>query len=205
MIDLARRLDADRLELANVQYHGFALANRAALLPARAALDAARDVVRAARREAARPEIVFVLPDHHADRPKPCMGGWGRRSLVVAPDGLVLACHAAREIPGLEFWSARERPLAACWSDAPGMNAFRGEAWMREPCRSCPERIRDFGGCRCQAFRLLGDAAETDPACALAPGHAVVLAARRAAGETGAAGRHPILARRPLPDGGPPC
>lgn len=181
LVALARELDADRLELANTQYHGFALANREALLPTPAQLRAAAEAVRAARAEAPRPEILFVLPDYWTDRPKPCMGGWGRQQLVVAPDGRVLPCQGAAALPGLEFWSARERPLAACWEEAPGMNAFRGEAWMPEPCRSCPERGRDFGGCRCQAFALTGDPAATDPACALAPRHDVVLAAREAA------------------------
>ena len=122
-------------------------------------------------------EILFVLPDYYADRPKPCMGGWGRRILVIAPDGRVLPCQAAAELP-LEFWRVPERSLSACWSEAPGMNAFRGEDWMPEPCRSCPERARDFGGCRCQAFAFTGDTALTDPACALSPHHERVVAAR---------------------------
>jgi pyrroloquinoline quinone biosynthesis protein E len=183
LVELARSLDAERLELANAQYEGWALRNRDALLPSREQLEAAAAVVRAERARAARPEILWVLPDYFAGRPKPCMGGWGQRLLVVAPDGLVLPCHAARGLPGLEFWSAAERDLCDCWADAPGMNAFRGEAWMREPCRSCPERARDFGGCRCQAFRLTGDASNTDPACALAPRHSVVEAARGAASD----------------------
>jgi pyrroloquinoline quinone biosynthesis protein E len=181
IIALARELGATRLELANAQYYGWALANRDALLPSRAQLDRAADDVERARRTPGGPELLFVLPDYHAERPKPCMGGWARRTLVVAPDGRVLPCHAAAEIPGLAFGSLRERPLAWCWSEAPGMQAFRGEAWMREPCRSCPERARDFGGCRCQAFLLTGDAAATDPACALSPHHALILAAREAA------------------------
>ncbi len=181
IIALARALDADRLELANTQYHGWALVNREALLPSREQLDAAARAVALARREAARPEIVFVLPDYFAKRPKPCMGGWGRRTLVVAPDGRVLPCHAAASLPGLAFGNVLSQSLAECWSDAPGMNAFRGEGWMPEPCRSCPERARDFGGCRCQAFALTGEAAATDPACELAPRHALILAARRAA------------------------
>ncbi len=180
-VALARALDADRLELANVQLEGWALLNRAALLPTREQLESAARTVREARRNGPRPEIVFVLPDYFADRPKPCMGGWGRRTLVVRPDGLVLPCQGAGDLPGLEFWSVRSRSVRACWAEAPGMNAFRGEAWMREPCRSCPERSRDFGGCRCQAFRLTGDAAATDPACRLAPLHERVLAARREA------------------------
>jgi pyrroloquinoline quinone biosynthesis protein E len=111
------------------------------------------------------------------------MGGWGRSLLVVAPDGLVLPCHAARDLPGLEFWNTREHALQECWEDAPGINAYRGEDWMREPCRSCPERTRDFGGCRCQAYRLTGDAANTDPACALAPQRDAITAARARASD----------------------
>lgn len=181
MVALARRLDAERLELANVQYYGWALRNRAALLPGRAQLERAVEAVRRARDAGSRPEILFVLPDYFTGRPKPCMDGWGRRAMVVAPDGRVLPCHAAAEIPGLEFWSVRERDLAACWAQAPGMNAYRGRDWMPEPCRSCPERERDLGGCRCQAYQLTGDAGATDPVCSLAPEHGVVLAAREAA------------------------
>ncbi|TMA35630.1 MAG: pyrroloquinoline quinone biosynthesis protein PqqE [Deltaproteobacteria bacterium] len=178
---LAQRLGAARLELANAQYQGWALRNRAALLPTRAQLDAAAQEVARLRRETRGMEILFVLPDYHRDRPKPCMGGWGRQSIVVAPDGRVLPCHGAAELPGLAFWRVPERALADCWRDAPGMNAFRGEAWMPAPCRDCPERARDFGGCRCQAFALTGDATATDPACALAPAHEIVLRAREAA------------------------
>jgi pyrroloquinoline quinone biosynthesis protein E len=179
IVALARQLGADRLELANAQYYGWALLNRDALLPSRAQLDEAAQAVARARREALRPEILFVLPDYLAGRPKPCMGGWGRRMLVVAPDGRVLPCHAAASIPGLVFGNARTESLSWCWSDAPGMNAYRGEAWMPEPCRSCEERTRDFGGCRCQAFQLTGDAAATDPACDLAPRHDLIETARR--------------------------
>jgi pyrroloquinoline quinone biosynthesis protein E len=178
IVALARELDADRLELAHAQYDGWALRNLDALLPSRAQVEAAAAVVKRERERGARPEILLVLPDWFADRPKPCMGGWGRRLLLVAPDGLALPCHGARGLPGLEFWNATERDLRACWEDAPGMNAYRGEAWMKEPCRSCPERTRDFGGCRCQAFRLTGDAAATDPACALAPRHDALIEAR---------------------------
>jgi pyrroloquinoline quinone biosynthesis protein E len=191
LVELARALDADKLELANAQYDGWALRNRDALLPSRAQLDAASAVVARERFRALRPEILWVLPDYFAGRPKPCMGGWGRRLAVVAPDGLVLPCHAARGLPGLEFWSACERPLAACWRDAPGMNAFRGQAWMPEPCRSCVKRTEDFGGCRCQAFRLTGDAAATDPACVLAPQHSAIGAARERARDAGLVYRAP--------------
>lgn len=179
IVGLARELDAERLELANTQYHGWALANRAALLPTREQLDEAARVV-AEERGRPGPEILYVLPDYFSDRPKPCMGGWGRKNVVVAPDGRVLPCQAAADLPGLEFWRVPERDLAACWNDSPGMNAFRGEAWMPEPCRSCDRRGEDFGGCRCQAFALTGDAARTDPACALAPDHHRIEAARGA-------------------------
>jgi pyrroloquinoline quinone biosynthesis protein E len=127
-------------------------------------------------------EIVFVTPDHHADRPRACMEGWARRYVHVAPDGLVLPCHAAHTIAGLDFERVTEKPLAAIWKDAPGLNAFRGETWMREPCRSCDRRGIDYGGCRCQAYHLTGDARATDPACSLAPRHEVVSAARLSAG-----------------------
>ncbi len=123
-------------------------------------------------------EIVIdaVVPDYYARLPKPCVGGWGRRSLNVTPAGKVLPCHAAKLIPGLEFWSVREHSLADIWKDSPAFNAFRGTAWMQEPCRSCARRDIDFGGCRCQAFALTGDARATDPVCHLAPSHDAVVA-----------------------------
>lgn len=180
LIELALALRADRLELANTQFHNWALTNRAALMPSREQLDEASQAVRAAgeRARAQGLTVLFVLPDYHAGRPKPCMGGWGRLAMVIDPTGLVLPCHEAGDLPGLEFWRVPERTLAESWHAAPGMQAYRGTDWMREPCRSCPERERDFGGCRCQAFRLLGDAARTDPACSRSPDHAIVVSAR---------------------------
>ena len=180
LIELALSLGADRLELANTQVHAWALRNRAALMPSREQLERASAAVAAARAraEAGGLSVLFVLPDYHAGRPKPCMGGWGRLALVIDPTGLVLPCHEASELPGLEFWRAPGRTLEDCWRSAPGMQAYRGTAWMPEPCRSCSERERDFGGCRCQAFRLLGDAGKTDPACSRSPDHAIVVAAR---------------------------
>jgi pyrroloquinoline quinone biosynthesis protein E len=183
LIALAEALGALRLELANVQLHGFALENRDALLPTREQLEVAARAVADARARRAKTELLFVLPDYYADRPKPCMGGWGNKIAVVAPGGAVLPCHAALSIPGLEFWNARERSFADCWRDAPGMNAYRGDVWMRDPCKTCPERSRDYAGCRCQAYALTGDAAAADPACKLAPMHATVLAARERAAE----------------------
>ena len=184
VIALAESLGADRLELANTQYLGWALVNRRSLLPTRAQLDAAREVARAARRRLqGRMEVLFVTPDYYAEVPKACMDGWGRRFLVVAPDGLVLPCHAAHTLPGLTFDSARSRSLADIWRDSAAFGAFRGEAWMPEPCRSCERRAIDFGGCRCQAFHLTGDARATDPACSLAPAHHLIEAARADAAE----------------------
>jgi PqqA peptide cyclase len=182
VIALAESLAADRLELANTQYLGWALQNRAALLPTPDQLDRARAIARAARtRLQGRMEVLFVTPDYYADFPKACMDGWGRRFIVVAPDGLVLPCHAAHTLPGLAFDNARDKPLADIWRSSAGFGAFRGEAWMPEPCRSCERRSVDFGGCRCQAFHLTGNAAATDPVCPLAPDHGLVTDARQAA------------------------
>jgi pyrroloquinoline quinone biosynthesis protein E len=178
-VALAERLGAERLELANTQYLGWALANREALLPSRAALDRARDEAAAAReRLRGRLEILFVRPDYYADRPRACMDGWARRYVVVTPDGTALPCHQAGAIPGLAFENVRARPLGEIWRDSAAFRAFRGDGWMPAPCRTCDERAVDFGGCRCQAFALAGDPAATDPACALSPRHAIVLEAR---------------------------
>ncbi len=179
VIALAERLEADRLELANTQYLGWALTNRAALLPTRDQLERARGVAAEARRRLrGRMEVLFVTPDYYADLPKACMDGWGRRFMVVSPDGLALPCHAAHTIPGLAFDTVQARPLADIWNESAGFAAFRGEAWMPEPCRSCDRRGIDYGGCRCQAFHLTGDAAATDPVCRLAPAHGLIEAAR---------------------------
>ena len=183
VIALAEQLGADRLELANTQYHGWALRNRAALMPDREQLRRASEVVKAAdarrsERGETVPNVLFVMPDYFSDRPKPCMGGWGRLAMVVDPTGRLLPCHEAGELPNLEFWNVNERSVSDAWHSAPGMQAYRGTSWMPEPCQSCPDREKDFGGCRCQAFRLLGDASLTDPACALAPGHDEIISAR---------------------------
>lgn len=182
MIAFAEALDADRLELANTQYLGWALVNRKALLPSAEQLARARATAAAAReRLKGRMEILFVTPDYYVERPKACMDGWGRRFLLVSPDGLVLPCHLAHTLPGLLWESVRQRPLADIWRDSTALNAFRGEAWMPEPCRSCDRRAIDFGGCRCQAYHLTGDAAATDPTCGLAPHHHLIEDARREA------------------------
>lgn len=172
MIELAAALGADRLEIAHVQYHGWALRNRAALMPTREALHEA-DAIVAEQREKLRGKMVidYVMPDYYADTPKACMGGWGQKLLLVTPDGHVLPCHAAETIPGLAFQRAGENPLREIWETGPAFAAFRGTSWMREPCSSCAFKEADFGGCRCQALAISGDARAADPACHRATDH----------------------------------
>jgi pyrroloquinoline quinone biosynthesis protein E len=175
LVELALALGAGRVEIAHVQYYGWALENRAALMPTPEQVKrAVGEVERLRERHHGRIVIDAVVPDYYAKYPKPCVGGWGRRSLNVTPAGRVLPCHAAETIPGLEFWSVREHSLADIWASSPAFRAFRGTDWMQEPCASCPRRHEDFGGCRCQAFALTGDARATDPVCHLSPKHAMV-------------------------------
>ncbi len=182
MLALGEALQATRIEIAHVQYHGWALANRDALMPTRAQLEAATLAVEAARaRLLGRIVIDYVTPDYHASRPKPCMGGWAQRLMVVTPAGLALPCHAAQSLPDFVFPSVETASLAAIWRDDPSFTRFRGTAWMPEPCRSCDRKELDWGGCRCQAFALTGDAGATDPACALSPHHAMMADAVEAA------------------------
>ena len=187
LIDLAVALGAGRLEVAHVQYYGWALANRDALLPTRAQLDAATETVERARAALkGRLVIDYVVPDYHAERPKACMGGWGRRFLAVSPAGRVLPCHAAESLPGFDFPNVREVSLRAAWEESEAFNRFRGTAWMPPPCRGCARAEIDWGGCRCQAFALTGDAAATDPACALSLRHHLLADAVRDAAAAGA-------------------
>jgi pyrroloquinoline quinone biosynthesis protein E len=175
MVELALSLGAGRVEIAHVQYYGWGLKNRAMLMPTHEQVARAVRLVEELRtRHHGRIVIDAVVPDYYARYPKPCVGGWGRRSLNVTPSGKVLPCHAAESIPGLEFWNVREHALADIWIKSPAFNAFRGTDWMKEPCASCPRREQDFGGCRCQAFALTGDAAATDPVCHLSPHRAEV-------------------------------
>ena len=172
LIELAVSLDAQRIEVAHVQYYGWALLNRAALMPTRAQLDAATATVEAAReRHRGRLQIDYVIPDYWAKEPKPCMGGWGRTVINVSPAGRVMPCHAAATIPGLELPSVMDHSLRWIWQESPAFQRFRGLDWMPEPCRSCEKKEADFGGCRCQAMALTGDPHATDPACALSPHH----------------------------------
>ncbi len=175
IIDLALELGADYLELANTQYYGWAWLNRAALMPTAQQLAEAEAVVaRYRERIGPRCQILFVVPDYFEQRPKACMNGWGRVFMAIAPDGTALPCHSARTIPGLEFPRVDQHSLRHIWYESAAFNAFRGDAWMREPCRNCDERHRDFGGCRCQAQLLTGDARQADPVCSLSPHHGTV-------------------------------
>ncbi|MFZ2086339.1 MAG: pyrroloquinoline quinone biosynthesis protein PqqE [Candidatus Sulfotelmatobacter sp.] len=178
MISFIEQLAPERMEIAHTQYYGWALRNRAALLPTRAQLEKAVETVATAeKRLAGRIRIDSVVPDYYARFPKACMGGWGRKLMLINPSGKVLPCHAAEVIPGLEFENVREQSLEFIWQQSSSFQRFRGEEWMPEPCRSCERRAEDFGGCRCQALLLAGNATATDPACSLAPAHHIVEAA----------------------------
>jgi pyrroloquinoline quinone biosynthesis protein E len=175
MMAFIEQLEPERMEIAHTQYYGWALQNRAALLPTRAQLEKAVEAVAAAeKRLAGRIRIDSVVPDYYARFPKACMGGWGRRLMLINPAGKALPCHAAEVIPGLEFENIRRQTLEFIWKESSSFRRFRGEEWMPEPCRSCDQRSEDFGGCRCQALLLTGDPTVTDPACSLAPTHHLI-------------------------------
>ncbi len=172
MIAFAEELGPQRLEIANVQYYGWALLNRALLLPTREQLERSRAIVaEAEERLRGRMRVEFVLPDYYARYPKACMGGWGQRLMLIDPTGRALPCHSASVIPGMGFDNVRDHSLRWLWEDSAAFRRFRGDEWMPEPCRSCARKEQDFGGCRCQAFLIAGNAAVTDPACSLAPQH----------------------------------
>jgi PqqA peptide cyclase len=178
ILEMAEALGAQYVELANTQYYGWAWLNREQLLPSRAQLERAEAATRRFReRVAGRMQIYFVVPDYFETRPKACMNGLGSVFLAIAPDGTAMPCHAARMLPGLELPSVRAADVRSIWYDSAAFKRFRGESWMKEPCRSCPERSKDFGGCRCQAYLLTGDPDNTDPVCDLSPHHALVTAA----------------------------
>jgi PqqA peptide cyclase len=178
MIAFIEQLNPERVEIAHAQYYGWALANRAALMPTKAQLEKAVAIVaEAEKRLAGHMRIDSVVPDYYAKYPKACMGGWGRKLMLINPAGKVLPCHAAEVLPGMSFENVRENTLQWIWQESSSFQKFRGERWMPEPCRSCERRTEDFGGCRCQAFLLAGDATVTDPACSLAPSHSIVEAA----------------------------
>jgi pyrroloquinoline quinone biosynthesis protein E len=203
LIELGVAWGADRIELANTQFYGWGLLNRAALLPTRDQLARARETVERRREQlAGRIDLVWVVPDYFDGVAKPCMGGWGAVSLTVTPDGTVLPCPAAASLPDLDPPTVRDHPLAWIWEHSAAFNRFRGTAWMTGPCRGCPRQEEDFGGCRCQAFALTGDAARTDPACALSPDHHLV----REPADAGRSEPPPYVYRRPgaVPAPAPP-
>jgi len=180
MIAMTEQIGPGRVEFAHVQYYGWALANRDRLLPTREQVNRSVEILKEAEeRLRGRIRVEYVVPDYYAKYPKPCMGGWGRKVVLVKPDGDVLPCHAANVLPGMTFENVQSRPLRKIWEESDAFLRFRGENWMQEPCRSCDRRKQDFGGCRCQAFLLTNDAAATDPVCSLAPRRDIVDAALR--------------------------
>jgi PqqA peptide cyclase len=196
MVALAESSIATRIEFANVQYYGWAFANRENLLPMREQLDRSLMLIkREQERLQGRIRIEYVVPDYYAKYPKPCMGGWGRKLMLITPSGDALPCHAAQVIPGLSFENVKARRLREIWEHSAAFQKFRGEDWMQEPCKTCDRREQDFGGCRCQALLLAGDATATDPVCSLAPLRpkvdAILAAVNRATVSVGAGGACP--------------
>jgi pyrroloquinoline quinone biosynthesis protein E len=172
ILEMAEQLGAEYVELANTQYYGWGYLNRDRLLPTREQLERANETTQRFRdRVGQRMRIFLVVPDYFETRPKACMNGWGSVFLTVTPDGTALPCHAARMLPGLAFPNVRDSNLETIWYESEGFARYRGDGWMKEPCRSCPEKMKDFGGCRCQAYMLTGDPANADPVCDLSPDH----------------------------------
>ena len=175
IIDMAGALGADRIELANTQYYGWAVLSRESLMPTRDQIVRSEAIVdRAVEKYRGKMQIIYVLPDYYSEFPKPCQGGWGNFYLVVAPDGRVMPCHAASQITTLHFDNVRDHSVRHIWEESSAFTAYRGDDWMQEPCRGCPRKHVDFGGCRCQAFALTGDATRTDPVCTLTADRAII-------------------------------
>src|SRR5712671_6199584 len=175
ILEMAEQLGAEYVELANTQYYGWAYLNRDKLLPSLEQLQRAEEVTNRFReRVGSKMRIFFVVPDYYETRPKPCMSGWGSLFLGVTADGLALPCHSARMLPGLTFPSVRDHDLRWIWNESEAFNAYRGDGWMKEPCSTCPEKVKDFAGCRCQAYQMTGDAANADPVCDKSPFHHLV-------------------------------
>jgi PqqA peptide cyclase len=175
ILEMAEALGADYVELANTQYYGWSLVNRSQLMPTKEQIDHAEAVTNEFRQRVGnKMKVYFVVPDYFSDRPKKCMNGWGEVFMIVTAEGTVLPCHSARVLPGLTFPDVREHGLEWAWYESPAFNKYRGDSWMKEPCRSCPEKEKDLGGCRCQTFLLTGDAEAADPVCALSPHHHVI-------------------------------
>lgn len=175
ILEMAESMEAEYVELANTQYYGWAMLNRDHLLPSHEQIRRAEQTVNEFRQRIGdKMKIYFVVPDYYETRPKACMNGWGSVFITVTADGVVLPCHEARMLPGLSFPNVRDTDLKSIWYDSQAFNEYRGDSWMKEPCRTCPEKTKDFGGCRCQAFMLTGDAKNADPVCSLSPHHAVI-------------------------------
>lgn len=175
ILEMAEAMGADHVELANSQYYAWALKNRSYLMPSEEQLRKAEETTNRFREKIGnKMKLYFIVPDYYANRPKACMNGWGSVFLNVAPDGLALPCHEARMLPGLTFPNVRDHDMEWIWNESPAFNAYRGESWMKEPCRSCDDRTKDFGGCRCQAFQLTGDATNTDPVCDKSEHHHII-------------------------------
>jgi pyrroloquinoline quinone biosynthesis protein E len=176
ILDLAATLNADYVELAATQYYGWAMLNRDALMPTREQVIKAEAVAHEYQKKMqGKMKILYVVPDYYEDRPKACMNGWGSVFLTIAPDGTALPCHAASTLPGLSFPNVKDHSIETIWNDSEDFNKFRGYDWMKEPCKTCPEREKDFGGCRCQAYMLTGDVRNADPVCSKSPHHGELL------------------------------
>jgi len=197
ILAMAEELGADYLELANTQYYGWAHANRDLLLPTKEQFAEAEAIAQAFKEKVAgKMKIYYVVPDFYEDRPKACMNGWGTTFLTIAPDGVALPCHSARELPGLDCPNVNDDSIADIWYESKAFNFFRGFEWMQEPCRSCDEKEKDFGGCRCQAYLLTGDMHNTDPVCSKSPKHEVITQAINSAKATAlAADEKPLVFR----------
>lgn len=175
ILEMATELEADYLELANTQYYGWAHTNRDLLLPTKEQLEEAESIAQAYKKKVAgKMKIYYVIPDFYEDRPKACMNGWGTTFLTIAPDGVALPCHSARELPGLDCPNVNDYSIEEIWYQSKAFNFFRGDQWMKEPCLSCDEKEKDVGGCRCQAYILTGDMYKTDPVCSKSPDHHVI-------------------------------
>ncbi|MEE9397836.1 MAG: pyrroloquinoline quinone biosynthesis protein PqqE [Methylococcales bacterium] len=197
ILEMASELEADYLELANTQYLGWAHLNRDALLPNLEEFQKAEAIAQSYKKQVkGKMKIYYVVPDFYEDRPKACMNGWGTTFLTITPDGVALPCHSARELPGLNCPSVRDMSIKEIWNETEAFNKFRGLDWMKEPCRSCPEKTKDFGGCHCQAYLLTGDMTVADPVCALSPDHGrIAEAIDSAAAAALKAEEHPLVFR----------
>jgi pyrroloquinoline quinone biosynthesis protein E len=198
ILELAIELKADYVELATTQYYGWALHNRNQLLPTREQVERAETIAhRYQARMKGKMKIYYVVPDYYEDRPKACMNGWGNIFLTITPDGTALPCQAARQLPGLTLPNVKNHSIEWIWYESPDFNLFRGQGWMKEPCRTCPERFKDFGGCRCQAYLLTSDPCNADPVCSLSPHHQIIMDIIATANQqaTSLTGESPLLFR----------